>query len=203
MSHEIERRFKNFDYINVGSLLAANGFNRIGGFAFKISSYVGLKPGQTIRVRDEKDQITFTIKQRNQGEKYDTEWEVTVSDYNMMVQMMEKLNLEKKYELVKYREIFQDESNEVIFDFFPGLNPYMEIESKTEQDLKKTMEILGVNEEPTFTAKNLYWDEYGIPMERKDADLNFSNAIDALGSLITKNKNQFIDILEKQRKTFI
>ncbi len=202
MSHEIEARFKNFDYISVGALLASNGFKRVGIFPFKLTSYNGLKPGQTIRVRDEKHRITFTVKQRNPDDKYETEWEVIVSDYSMMTQMVEQLGIIKKYELVKYREIFQDESNEVIFDFFPGLDPYMEIESKTEKDLKKTMNLLGVSTEPIFTAKNLYWETYGITMDRKDADLNFSNALEALGPSITKNKDKFIAKLEKQRKTF-
>ncbi len=119
-----------------------------------------------------------------------------------MVQMISQLNVEKKYELVKFREIYQDDSNEVIFDSFPGLEPYMEIESKTEQDLKKTMKLLGVSQEPVFTAKNLYWETYGIPMERKDADLNFSNALEAFDQFITKNKEQFVKILSKQQKDF-
>jgi hypothetical protein len=120
-----------------------------------------------------------------------------------MRQIIEQLQIEKKYELVKYREIFQNDSNEVVFDFFPELDPYMEIESKTEADLKSTMGLLGVSEETHFTAKTLYLEAYGITMDRKDGDLDFSNAKEALGSLITKNKDKFDLILKTQKKIFL
>ena len=41
--------------------------------------------------------------------------------------MIKQLGFTKKYELVKFREIYRNESNEVIFDFFPGLEPYIEV----------------------------------------------------------------------------
>jgi CYTH domain-containing protein len=84
MSTEIERRFKNFDYPTIGTLLGAHNFERIGGFLFKLTVFNPTKPGQTVRIRDDQNRITFTVKQKNPEDQYDTEWDVNISDYNTM-----------------------------------------------------------------------------------------------------------------------
>ncbi len=200
MSAEIEKRFKNFDYKTIKQLLEKANINKVGGQLFHLTSYVPLKPHQTIRTRSEGDKITFTIKQKaNKDDKYDIEYEVNVSDYDMINKILEQLDIKKRYHLEKFREIYADSNNEVIFDHFPGLGPYMEIESKTEPDLFGTMKKLGLEEEENFTAKDLYWVHYGITKERKDNDLTFDNAEEMLGPFITKNKEEFLKILNHQR----
>ena len=72
----------------------------------------------------------------------------------MMNIMLHQLNLEEKYQLNKFREIYKSKNgkNEVIFDHFPGLPGYMEIESSNEKELEKTMKLFGVKDEPKFTG---------------------------------------------------
>ncbi len=202
MSLEIEKRFKNFDYTKLKKIFKENEIKRVGGFLFKLTSYQGTKEGQSIRIRDEGNKITFTIKQKN-ANNYDTEWEVNIDNYEMMDKMIQQLNIKKRYDLFKYREIYvtKDKKNEIVFDFFPALNPYMEIESKTEKDLLKLMKQLGLKEEPNFVAKDLYWELYGITKDRKDGDLTFDNAGEILGPLVNKNKVNFSQILEHQQTT--
>ena len=155
----------------------------------------------TVRIRDEGVKITFTIKQKKGGDRlYDTEYEVVVDNYNMIDQMIQLLGLEKLYDLHKYREIYKTNKTEIIFDHFPGLPPYMEVESKSEKELKSVMKKLGLNEENNFTAKDLYFEQYGITKDRKDASLSFINANQMLEKFITKNKEQFNNILKHQNK---
>lgn len=203
MSLEIEKRFKNFDYNETIGKLLDNNYTKVGAFTFKIIRYQGLNPNQMIRIRDEGFRITFTIKVKNEG-KYDTEYEVTVSDYNMINTMLEQLKLTKLFDFHKYREIYKSKNgkNEVIFDHFPGLPPYMEIESETEKDLISTMKKLNVVDEPIFSAKDLYYDVYGITKDRPDFSLTFSNAKHALSSYITKNKTHFNTLLKLQISKF-
>jgi adenylate cyclase class IV len=108
-----------------------------------------------IRVRDEGFRITFTIKDTSQGKFEKTtffklKYEVNVDNYDMMNIMLHQLNLEEKYQLNKFREIYKSKNgkNEVIFDHFPGLPGYMEIESLSEKELEKTMKLFGVKDEP-------------------------------------------------------
>ena len=117
--------------------------------------------------------------------------------------MLEQLNIKKKYTLEKFRKIYEtdDGMNQIVFDLFPGLNSYMEVESKTEGDLHKIMELLHLNNESNFGSKDLYWEEYGITKDRPDVDLTFETADKVLGPYITKNKEKFEKILANQLKT--
>jgi adenylate cyclase class 2 len=204
MPLEIEKRFQNFNFDEIKSIFKANNILKIGGSLFKSSNYYGTNPKQFIRVRDEGNKIKFTIKQRNSN-GYDTEHEVIVDNYDVINTMLLQLQLKKKQDMQKYREIYMtpDKRNEIIFDYYPGLPPFMEIESMSETDLFNTMKLLGLSEEPIFTAKDLLYKHYGIRKDREMVSLIFENAYDILGNLITKNKEQFDDILNKQIKLFI
>ena len=104
----------------------------------------------------------------------------------MIDQMIQLLGLEKLYDSHKYREITN--KIEIIFDHFPGLPPYMEVESKSEKKL-------GLNEENNFTTKDLYFEQYGITKDRKDASLSFINANQILEKFnnILKHQNKFLN----------
>jgi predicted adenylyl cyclase CyaB len=200
MSLEIEKRFKNYDYKTIKDIVEEK-CNHIGSYIYTFTSYAGIKPGQSIRIRDEGSKITFTIKQKNQN-NYDTEWEVVVNDYKMIDAMLTQLNISKKYEMQKYREIYKTKNgkSEIVFDHNPGLPSYIEIESFDEKNLNKTMKMLNLVEEEDFSARDLYYDLYGIPKDRDNSSLLFENAEEVLGPSIKKNKNNFIKILDKQKK---
>ena len=204
MSLEIEKRFKKFDYDNVKHILKNNNVDRIGESLFKISNYYGIHPNQVIRVRDEGNKITFTIKQRNNN-GYDTEYEVIVDNYDTINKMLDQLGIKKKNDMEKIREIYitQDKQSEIVFDHYPGAPPCIEIESTSETELFKIMKLLGLSEEPKFTPKDLYYEYYGIRKDRKMTSLKLENAKDIFNSLITKNRDMFNSILEKQIKKFV
>ena len=201
MSKEIEKRFKNFDYKTIKALFEKNGVKKAGGELFKISSFFPVRENQMIRTRTEGDTVTMTIKTKKPGE-YDTEWEVKISNQEMMDNILEQLNIRKKYTLYKFREMYETKNGDtkIIFDHFPGLPPYMEVESDTEEQLRATISMLDLKEEEHFTAKGLYYDHYGIPTNRKDEDLSFENAYEKLESYITKNRDKFIEILNHQQE---
>ena len=206
MSLEIEKRFKNFNYDEIITILKKNNFNRIGGYLFKISNYKGLQDKQYLRVRDEGTKITFTIKQRKTNDyDYDTENQVIIDNYEIMNSMLEQLKLKKINEMYKYREIYisQDKKNEISFDNCPALLPFMEIESINEDELFKTMKLLNLSEEPGFVPSDLYLENYGITKNRKMIPLTFDNAKDVFNHLITKNKNTFDDILTYQHNILL
>ena len=207
MSLEIEKRFRQINITNIKKIMKQNGFKKQGGFLFKILTYKGLNDNQVIRIRDEGFRTTFTIKDLSH-KPFEKEYEVNISDFDMMRLMLEQLNLEIKYGLNKFREIYKSKNgkNEVIFDYFPGLPPYMEIESKTEKDLNETMKLFGVKDEPKFTGSDLYLEHYGIPIYKpdgKDEGLNFENAEKRLTKQIKKNKSVFLTLLKEQKKKLL
>ena len=201
MSYEIEERFRNFDYKSIKNKLKELDVKHKGSFLFKIASYKSENDNKSIRIRDEGYQITFTIK-INEQKQYIKEYEVVVDNYDMIDNMIQLMGIKKHYDLHKYREIYRTKNNktEIIFDHYPGLPPYMEIESKTEKDLLSFMKKLNLTKENEFSAGDLYNEYYGIPLIRKLETLTFDNANNVFLKMITKNKKQFIDILQQQKK---
>ena len=197
MSIEIEKRFKNFDYKTLKKLFEKYNIQKNGGYLFNVTSFIPLKENQIIRTRNEGKKITFTIKEKT--DTYDKEWEVNISDQNMMNDMIQLLGIKKAYDIEKFREIYKDDNNEFVFDHYPGLEPYLEIESNTEENLEQMMMNLNLVTESKFNAKELYYLEYGVSKERPDRGLTFDNALEMFDSQITKNKEKFIKILEHQQ----
>ncbi len=203
MSIEFEKRFRNFDYKKIKKILKEEEYNKIGSFTFKIIKYGGTKSNQSIRVRDEGYQITFTIKSADKS-GYELEYEVVVNNYVMINLMLEQLGLKKTFEMEKYREIYKskDKKTEVIFDHFPGAEPYMEIESHTEEELYKSIKLFKLKEEPKFTIRDIYLEIYGIDKSISYDSATFKNAKEVLEPDIKKNNKKFNDILENQFKKF-
>ena len=148
-----------------------------------------LKENQIIRTRNEGNKITFTIKEKTTS--YDNQ--------NMMNEMLQLLGIKKAYDIEKFREIYKDDNNELVFDHYSGLEPYLEIESNSEENLEQMMLKLNLITESKFNAKELYYLEYGISKERPDRGLTFDNALEMFDSYITKNKDKFIKILTHQQ----
>jgi len=203
MSLEIEKRFINFDYNEIKGILSEK-CDHIGSFLYTFTSYKGTKPGQSIRVRDEGSKITFTVKQKNEN-NYDTEWEVAVSNYKMLDLMLTEMGISKRYTMQKFREIYKTKNgnSEIIFDHYPALPPYIEIESISEDELLETIKTLNLKEEKDFSARTLYYDLYGIQQERESDCLTFSTAEDVLSQYITKNKTDFLEKLNSQKEQYL
>lgn len=207
MPVEIEKRFKNFNYKKTKKIIQDNGFTFFGSFLFKVIYYKTNVPNQTIRLRDEGHRITFTIKMYDPN-KYELEDEIIINDFNVFNKMLNSMGVEKGLELHKYREIYMsnDQKTEIIFDHFPGLPPYMEIESETEKNLFDTMRLLDLNEDSKFNSLDLYLEHYNINKNQmNDCPLNFYDIEPCVLKLIENknNKKKFSKLLKKQKKSLI
>ncbi len=105
-----------------------------------------------VRVRDEGDKITMGFKQRQGVSELgkDTgmyEVEMTVSSFDTAAEFLERIGMELKFyeENRRIRYILNDV--EVDIDFWPLLNPYVEIEAKTWKEVDATIKLLGFNPE--------------------------------------------------------
>lgn len=153
-----------------------------------------------IRVRKEFDKVTLTYK-CNLNQKYVDEYETEVSDYDQTVEILYKLGAKKKYEIQKLREKWKIKGcKEIIFDTYPGLPEYMEIECDSVSNIKKLEKKLSLNEEK-FHVGSLYEKLYGLSKDRKqNGDLTFKTVKKVIKPYINKNHKLFDRIIKVQLK---
>jgi adenylate cyclase class 2 len=159
------------------------------------------KKDSYIRIRHEGSKITMTSK-NNLGEKFVTEYEVVIDNFSQGVKLLMSLGCQKKYYVEKIREMWNFMNTDIVIDSYPGIPEYIEIEGKTEKDLKKVVNALNLPNE-SDKHRDMYNYEYGIKQTKKvEGDLTIDNAMSKFGKLITKKKKQFKNILKKQKKLY-
>jgi len=201
MSLEIERRFYTFDRKILEEKIKEIGGIRKGMYNFQSLGFEPPKGYYVFRLRDEQHRITFTLKEFNKENKYATEDEVIVSDFNKMKIMLEKLGHKKKYFKQKIREIYNIGETELVFDHYPGIPGFIEIESPTEKELFEVADKLNlIKDEPGKGMNDLYYDLYGIPKDKLIYDLAFDTVYETYKKYIVKNEDLMIKILEGQKK---
>lgn len=117
-----------------------------------------------LRLRDEGDQITLAFKKRiNPGENGANdqgmeEREILVSDFEKTTDILLNIGLIQKgyQENKRIRYILND--IEFDFDFWPQLEPYLEIEADSWEKIEEGINLLGLDskDQKIFTANQIY-----------------------------------------------
>lgn len=170
MNIEYEATFANIKKDSVREHLAAAGAQCIRPeFLQKRSGFHLPKgheiPGGWLRVRDEGDKITMSLKIID-GSNIQNQKELclTVDDFDKSTQLLSSLGAkEKTYQETK-RELWVLDDVEITIDEWPFLEPFIEIEGESKQAVISTAEKLGLD---YATAKfcavtTLYAEKYGI-----------------------------------------
>ncbi|PLX27901.1 adenylyl cyclase [Candidatus Parcubacteria bacterium] len=131
---------------------------------FNLGSY---KDGQHawVRVRDEGDRITMSYKEVNGSKIEDQkEIELLVNDYQVAERFVLALGCEKKAYQETKRELWELDGVEIMIDTWPFLDPFIEIEGKTAEAVKDTVQKLGFEYgEAIFGSVDvLYNEKYGV-----------------------------------------
>lgn len=156
MKQEVEVRFLSVDYSSMKKLLKKNG-----GFQKKPCTLMrraildfpdkSLKNRPHIwswvRVRDEGDHTTVTYKSIAKNDKDFTTHEIEygASSYKEAIALFEAIGLKKWSEQETKREVWVCKGVEVMFDEWPWIDPYIELEGNTEDDLKAVATILNLD----------------------------------------------------------
>lgn len=125
--------------------------------------------GQTwVRVRDEQDKITMTYKKIS-GDKIEDQKEINLIIDNLEngVEFLKVLECqEKSYQETK-RELWKFDGVEVCIDTWPFLEPYVEVEGKSEEKVKEVSEKLGFDySKALFCAATLIYNmKYGVSFD--------------------------------------
>lgn len=100
--------------------------------------------GAFLRIRDEGHQISMTYKRYDEmsltGAK---EIEVTVSDYDKALELVEAMGVKPRSIQEARREIWKLGDVEVVIDEWPWISPFIGIEGPSEDSVKNTAKKLG------------------------------------------------------------
>ncbi len=124
-----------------------------------------------LRIRDEWDKITCTFKDIAKW-KLDInsikELETNVKDFDISVNIFRKLLWKEKSYEENYRETWEINGEvEIMIDIWPWLNPYIEIEARNEELVKKYSKLLWFEYKKGifWTSFTIYGKELGIDLE--------------------------------------
>jgi len=149
MPQEIEAKFLDIDIIKYRKLLKDNNCTLIHEKKLLrriVFDKCDKSTNGFVRVRDEGDGITMTVK-TFKNSKYADEIEVNIKEtFENGVKFIEGIGLIKKAYQESYREKWKHPlANEITIDIIPGIPPYTEIESNTEENLNKLIDILNLD----------------------------------------------------------
>ncbi len=119
-----------------------------------------------VRIRDEGDKVTMGFKRRivnleGNQEKNDIsmeEVEIEVSDFEKTALILEKIGLTLKFYQENRRIRYTFEGIEFDIDFWPQLNPYLEIEAHSWDEIDRAINLLSLNpaDKKIFSTNQIY-----------------------------------------------
>jgi len=198
--YELEYRFYDFNKKEITDIIChqISGENVHPRFLMEFTVF---NSPCYLRLRKELDKVFLTSK--NHTGKFAIEREVEVSDYNETIQILKMAGIKEKYNFMKIREKWKVKNTEIVFDMYPGLPEYVEIESKTLEELNEICKLLNLD------PKNHKWkplnqifkETYDI--DKPPKDLTFINLEERLKPLIKKNYEIFENLNDIQKEIFI
>ena len=121
--------------------------------------------GGWLRVRDEGDKITMSLKIVD-GDKIENqkETQLVVDSYDQAVDFLKSIGCFPKAYQETRRELWKLDNTEITIDEWPFLEPFVEIEGKSEYDVKNVSNKLGFdyNDALFCSIDVLYNKKYGV-----------------------------------------
>lgn len=118
-----------------------------------------------IRLRDEGDKVTLTYKKRTDKT---VEIETTVEDFEKTAEILKQIPFKRKFYQENRRIVYELNEIEFMIDEWPGLEPYLEIESTSEEKVEEGLELLDLKgkERGDISSITIY-KEKGIDLHDK------------------------------------
>lgn len=170
MDIEFEATFPDINKDEVRAILKKNAAKLIRSEYLQKRVVFHLPKGHEIkggwlRVRDEGDKVTMSLKVVD-GDRIENQKEVylKVSDFNQAELLLTSIGCQKKAYQESKRELWVLDGVEVTIDEWPHLEPFIEIEGKSKEDVCKVAQKLGFNfDNALFCAVDkLYSLKYGV-----------------------------------------
>jgi adenylate cyclase class 2 len=196
MKIEYEATFPSVEKEDARKRLKSAGAQLIRPEFLQKRIVLGLPPGHEVkggfvRVRDEGDKITLTFKIVG-GEKITDQKEtlVIVNDFDETVELLKAIGcVPQTYEESK-RELWSLDDVEITIDDWPFLGSFIEVEGKSEDEVKQVSINLGFKwEDARFcTAGTLYVEKYSL------GPVDLAKKTNTLVTLTFNGKNPFLGL---------
>lgn len=155
---------------------------------FELPSGHEIKNGW-LRVRDEQDKITMSLKVVKENGTIDQQQEIEliINNFQDACDMLEKIGCEKRAYQESKRELWELDKVQITLDEWPFLEPFLEIEGESEDEVKSISEKLGFDYKQAFfgSVTGLYTAKYNLTEDRVN---NHTPLI-----LFVMDKNPFLD----------
>ncbi len=140
-----------------------------------------------LRVRDEGDKTTLSLKMID-GERIEDQKEICliVSNFDEAVELLELIGCARKSYQETKRELWKLDNVEITIDEWPFLEPFVEVEGHSEEEVKRVSEKIGFNyKDALFCAVGkLYKMKYGIHPDK----------INTIEKLVFDMENPFLNL---------
>lgn len=175
MRIEYEATFKNIDKNNLRQRLKKIGATMIyPEFLMKRQVWHFPKghevPGGWVRVRQEADKITLSVKIINNNQKIEDQKEIclTVNSYADARELLDTIGCQPRAYQESKRELWKLGPVEITLDEWPFLEPFVEIEGPSEKSVKTVAKKLGFDySQAIFGSIDFqYADKYNISLEK-------------------------------------
>ena len=194
---EIEVKFLAIDPVEIQKKLRGIGAKKVFDKIYRrrVFDYPDLRlnnQGAWIRIRDEGDKVTFSFKQRlgiksDDGSSNDSsmeEVEIIVNDFEKTAKLLEKIGLKQKFyeENRRIRYVLKDIEFDI--DFWPGLEPYLEIETNSWKKIDQAINQLKLNpqDKKIFSTYQIY-QQKGID-ENDFSQITFEKMVKKNGEVV-------------------
>jgi adenylate cyclase, class 2 len=178
METEIEGKFTNIDKEDIRTRLQKLGARlkqperlmRRKNFDYPDGSLE--KIGGWIRLRDESGKVTLAYKRLHDRTLHGTkEVSIEVNNFDKTADLLVAIGFEMKSYQETMRESWELEGSDIEIDTWPWIPPFVEIEAKDEQALKKTAEKLGFEwaQIKHGSVENVYQENYNVTEREVDA----------------------------------
>lgn len=173
MQVEFEATFEKIDKDQIRQKLGSIGATLVREEYMQKRSVFNMPAGHDIkggwlRVRDEGDKITMSLKAVDgEGIESQKEIEITVSNFDDAVALLENIGCKKKAYQESLRELWQLNNVDITIDEWPFLEPFVEVEGKSENDVREVAEKLGFDYSKALfdSVDAQYSEKYNISKE--------------------------------------
>lgn len=169
--HEYEVKFLDVHSEDLQKKLQHIGATKVGEYFYRrrVFDYPDWrldKHASWLRLRDEGDSAKLAFKKRIQPETHDgtandagaEEIEISVSDFDKTAELLLAIGFIEKHYVENRRIRWTKDGIEFDIDTYPQLEPYLEIEAASWEEVDKGIELLGFNsaDKKIFSANQVY-----------------------------------------------
>lgn len=166
---EIEGKILDVNPPEIKARLKKLGAKRVDDYFFKryVFDVVPAHKNKWIRLRTDGKKTTLTVKELIDDSTEGTrEWEIEISSFDTAVLILKEMGITPRGYQENRRCLYEYKGAEISIDEWPKIPPYIEIEAKTTNQIKKIALELGYDTD-SVTGKNTekIYSQYGIRLK--------------------------------------